>query len=209
MAKFSIEVELDFLEEDYSIDEEIKEAVVCGVKNELLKKSTDEVAQRLERAIAEKLEEATKTIDEHIENFVATVTEKQIEKIKIPHKPSSWSDEVKFIPISEYVGMQYEAYLTQKIYDKEFNLARYSSEKQYSMAEVHIRKYLNETLSKQVSEMIRKAQADAETTVLKTLEQTLKDQLAIDTIKRMNIPKLLNNLQKKALEFEKGEEQYE
>lgn len=203
MAKFNIEVELDFLAENYSIDDEIKEAVVSGVKHELLKKSMDDVTKKLENAIAEKLKEATKIIDEHIENFVATVTEKQIEKIKIPHKPSSWSDEVKFIPISEYVGMQYEAYLTQKLYDKDFKLAQYSSDRQYSMSEMHIRKYLKDTLSKQVSEMVRNAQSEAETTVLKTLEQTLKDQLAVDTIKRMNIPKLLENLQMKALELEK------
>ena len=202
MAKFNIEVELDFLEEDYSIDEEIKEAVVRGVKNELLRKSIDDVTKKLEGAIAEKLEEATKTIDEHIENFVATVTEKQIEKIKMPHRASSWSNEVKFIPISEYIGMQYEAYLTKKIYDEHFNIAKYSYDEKYSMAEAQIRKYLNQTLSKQVSEMVRKAQADAENTVLKTLEQTLKDQLAVDTIKRMNIPKLLESLQMKALEFE-------
>lgn len=207
MAKFNIEVEIDSLPEDYSIDEEIKDAVVYGVKDKLLKKANDDVTKKLEVAIAEKLEEATKTIDEHIENFIATVTEKQIEKIRIPHKLSSWSDEVKFIPISEYVGMQYESYLTKKIYDSDFNIARYNSDKQYSMAEAHIRKYLNETLSKQVSEMVRKAQAEAEDTVLKTLEQNLKDQLAIDTIKRMNIPALLENLQKKALELEnlKGE----
>ena len=50
--------------------------------------------------------------------------------------------------------------------------------------------------------MIKKAQKEAEDTVIKTLEQNLKDQLAVDTIKRMNIPKLLENLQQKALEFE-------
>lgn len=205
MAKFNIEVELDFLEEDYSIDEEIKEAVVRGVKNELLKRSTDDVTKKLEHAIAEKLKEATKTIDEHIENFVATVTEKQIEKIKMPHRKSNWSNEVEFIPISEYVGMQYESYLTKKIYDKDFREARYDSDKVYSVSEAHIRSYLNKTLSKQVGEMVRKAQTEAESTVLKTLEQTLKDQLAVDTIKRMNIPKLLENLQMKALEFEKGQ----
>lgn len=57
-------------------------------------------------------------------------------------------------------------------------------------------------LSEQVSEMVRTAQKEAEDTVIKTLEQNLKDQLAVDTIKRMNIPKLLENLQQKALEFE-------
>ena len=70
----------------------------------------------------------------------------------------------------------------------------------------NIREYLNKTLSAQVSEMVKKAQKDAEDTVIKTLEQNLKDQLAVDTIKRMNIPKLLENLQKKALEYNEGGE---
>ena len=202
MAKFNIEVELDFLEEDYSIDEEIKEQVIAGVKNQLMKKTTDEVVGKLEEAIAKKIAEATKMIDIHVESFVAMVTENQIEKIKIPHKTSSWSNEVKMIPISEYVGMQYEAYLTKRIYDKNYEIAIYDSDKQYSMAESHIRSYLNKTLSKQVSDMVRQAQANAEQEVIATLEKTLKEQLAIDTINRMNIPMLLENLQMKALELE-------
>ena len=202
MAKFNIEVELDFLGDDCSIDDEIKEQVIDGVKDKLLKKSTDEVVKQLENAIAKKIEEATKMIDNYVESFVAMVMENQIEKIKIPFKKNSWSDEVKMIPISEYVGMQYEAYLTKKIYDKNYEIARYDSDKQYSMAESHIRSYLNKTLSKQVSDMVRQAQANAEKEVLDTLEKTLKEQLAIDTISRMNIPKLLENLQMKALELE-------
>ena len=50
--------------------------------------------------------------------------------------------------------------------------------------------------------MIKTAKADAEKMVLNTLEQNLKEQLAADTVKRLNIPKLLENLQMKALEFE-------
>lgn len=128
---------------------------------------------------------------------------KQIEKIKIPKKKSTWSDEVDFIPISEFVGKQYEEYLTKKVYDRDFKKTRYESDAVYSIVEGQIKQYLNETLSAQVSEMIRNAQKEAEDTVIKTLEQNLKDQLAVDTIKRMNIPKLLENLQNKALEFEK------
>ena len=38
MAKFNIEVELDWIEEEgYSIDEELKERVVEGIENALLK----------------------------------------------------------------------------------------------------------------------------------------------------------------------------
>lgn len=44
MAKFNIEVELDWVDEEsgYTIDEEIKEQVVSGVKDALLRKATDE-----------------------------------------------------------------------------------------------------------------------------------------------------------------------
>lgn len=205
MAKFNIEVELDWLsDEDYSIDDEIKEQVIRGVKNELLKKATDETLKKLDAEIAKKLEEATTIIEQRVEDFIAVVTEKQIEKIQIPIKESSWSDKVTYIPISEFVGKQYEAYLTKKIYDSDYSVARYDSDKKYSISEKHIREYLDKTLSVQVSEMVRKAQKDAEDTVIKTLEQNLKDQLAVDTIKRMNIPKLLENLQQRALEFEES-----
>lgn len=203
MAKFNIEVELDWLnDEEYSIDDEIREQVVRGVKNELLKKATDEALKKLDSAIADKLKEATDIIEQRVQDFISVVTEKQIEKIKIPFKKDRWSDSVDFIPISEFVGKQYEEYLTKKVYNRDFEVARYDSDKVYSPIEAHIKSYLNSTLSAQVSDMVKGAQKEAEDTVIKTLEQNLKDQLAVDTIKRMNIPKLLENLQQKALEFE-------
>ena len=208
MAKFNIEVELDWLsEEAYSIDDEIRQQVVKGVKNELLKKATDETLKKLDVEIAKKLEEATKVIEQRVDEFIEAVTQKQIEKIKIPEKKSSWSDEVNYIPITEFIGKRFEELTTRKIYDSNFEKARYDSNAKYSMAEKYIKEYLNSTLSAQVSEMVKKAQKDAEDTVLKTLEQNLKDQLAVDTIKRLNIPKLLENLQNKALEFEKESEE--
>lgn len=44
MAKFNIEVELDWVdgEDGYTIDEEIKEQVVSGIKDALLRKATTE-----------------------------------------------------------------------------------------------------------------------------------------------------------------------
>lgn len=208
MAKFNIEVELDWLDdESYSIDDEIREQVVRGVKNELLKKATDETLKKLDTEIAKKLDDATKIIEQRVDEFIETVTQKQIEKIRIPEKSSSWSNEVNFIPITEFIGKRFEELTTKKIYNEDFEKVRYGSDAKYSMAEKYIKEYLDKTLSAQVSKMIKKAQKEAEDTVIKTLEQNLKDQLAVDTIKRMNIPKLLENLQQKALEFEKESEE--
>lgn len=77
MAKFNIEVELDWLnDEEYSIDDEIKEQVINGVKNELMKKATDETLKKLDSEIADKLKEATDIIEQRVKDFIESVTEK-------------------------------------------------------------------------------------------------------------------------------------
>ena len=50
MAKFNIEVELDWVdgEDGYTIDEEIKEQVVSGIKDALLKKATTEAVEAVD-----------------------------------------------------------------------------------------------------------------------------------------------------------------
>ena len=62
MAKFNIEVELDWMEEDsYSIDEELKERIIEGVEDALLKKATHEALKMVDAKIAEKVKEAEGT----------------------------------------------------------------------------------------------------------------------------------------------------
>ena len=105
MAKFNIEVELDWVDEEngYTIDEEIKEQVVSGVRDALLRKATDEAVQRVDKAIADKILEAEETIQETVDRFVKTVSEEKITEIMIPVKEDHWSSKVAYIPLSEYV----------------------------------------------------------------------------------------------------------
>lgn len=58
MAKFNIEVELDWVDEEagYTIDEEIKEQVVRGVKDALLRKATDVLKRFSEMELEDKAE---------------------------------------------------------------------------------------------------------------------------------------------------------
>lgn len=206
MAKFNIEVELDWIdnsEDGISIDDEIREQVIEGVKNELLKKATTEAVKAVDREISDKVEEAGETIKSHVDDFIERICEGKIENMKIPYKDNSWSDEVKYMTMSEYVGKQYEAFLNRKVFDRNGDTPRYDSDKNTSLNEYFINQYLQKELAGKVSEMIRTAKEEAEEMVLKTLEQNLKDQLAADTIKRLNIPKLLENLQQKAIDFEK------
>ena len=202
MAKFNIEVELDWMDEEYNIDEEIKERVIHSVQDILTKRTSEDIIKILNKEIDKKITEEKEVIEAEVDKFLENVCEEQIAKMKIPYKTNSWSDEVRYKTMAEFVGDRYEAFLNRKVYDRDGHVARYESDKQLSINEYFIGKYLEKYVSKRVSDLIQKAKQDADEMVLKTLEQNLKDQLAANTIKQLNIPLLLENLQKKAIEFE-------
>ena len=205
MAKFNVEVELDWLEDEgYSIDEEIKEEVIRNVKDELLRRTTEDIIKRLDLAIAEKLESETSKIEQAIDKFVESICSNKITDIKIPKKSNSWSSDVEYVPITEFIGQRFEYVVNEKRYDNNYMFTDYSRDRRYSIAEKSIYEYLNNVLSKQVELIVKNAQKNAEETVISTLENKLKEELALDTIKRLNIPRLLEELHTNALAYEKA-----
>lgn len=202
MAKFNVEVELDWVDEEngYTIDEEIKEQVVRGVKDALLRKATDEAVQRVDKAIADKILEAEETIQDTVDKFVKTVSEEKIAEIAIPVKEDSWSSKVAYIPLSEYVGKRFGLFLTEKRYDRDGRTASYSSDKNLSAADLITRQYLEKELGTKVENMIATAKREVEESLVKSLEQKLKENLAKEMIERMNIPDVLKRFSEMALE---------
>lgn len=201
MAKFNIEVELDWMDEEaYSIDDELRQRIVDGVENALLEKATTEAVQRVDKAIADKILEAEETIQDTVDKFVKTVSEEKIAEIMIPVKEDSWSSKVAYIPLSEYVGKQFGLFLTEKRYDRDGHTASYSSNKNLSAADLITRQYLEKELGTKVENMIATAKREVEESLVKSLEQKLKENLAKETIERMNIPDVLKRFSEMALE---------
>ena len=112
----------------------------------------------------------------------------------IPEKKSTWSDEVTYKPLSEYVGERFELFLTEKRSDRDGRIARYSSDRKLSAAGLLTSQYLEEELGKKVEKLIANAKREVEESLIKSLEQNLKENLAKDTIERMNIPEVLKKL---------------
>lgn len=202
MAKFNIEVELDWVdgEDGYTIDEEIKEQVVSGIKDALLKKATTEAVEAVDDKIAEKILEAEGTIQATVDQFVANVCEEKIGKIIIPEKKNTWSEEVTYKPLSEYVGERFELFLTEKRYDRDGYIASYSSDRKLSAADLLTGQYLEKELGKKVETLIASAKREVEESLINSFEQKLKENLAKDTIERMNIPEVLKRFSEMALE---------
>lgn len=202
MAKFNIEVELDWVdgEDGYTIDEEIKEQVVSGIKDALLKKATTEAVEAVDDKIAEKILEAEGTIQATVDQFVANVCEEKIGKIIIPEKKNTWSEEVTYKPLSEYVGERFELFLTEKKYDRDGRIASYSSDRKLSAADLLTGQYLEKELGKKVETLIASAKREVEESLINSFEQKLKENLAKYTIERMNIPEVLKRFSEMALE---------
>ena len=201
MAKFNIEVELDWIDEEaYSIDDELRQRIVDGVEDALLEKATAEAVQKVDKVIADKIFEAEETIQETVDRFVKTVSEEKIAEIMIPVKEDSWSSKVAYIPLSEYVGKRFEQFSVEKKYDMNGKVTHYSSDKLLSMAELLTSKYLEKELGAKVENMIATAKREVEESLVKSLEQKLKENLAKETIERMNIPDVLKRFSEMALE---------
>ena len=192
MAKFNIEVELDWMDEEaYSIDDELRMRIVKGVENALLAKATDEAVKAVDDKIAEKIQEAEETIQTAVDKFVTNICEEKMEKIIIPEKKNDWSSEVTYKSISEYIGERFQLFVTNKQYDKDGRIMRYSGDGKYSAADLLTSQYLEKELGKKVETLIANAKREVEESLIKSLEQKLKENLAKDTIERMNIPEVI------------------
>ena len=207
MAKFNIEVELDWMEEDsYSIDEELKERIIEGVEDALLKKATHEALKMVDAKIAEKVKEAEGTINKAINKFIENVCSEKINNIQIPEKSGGWSDKITYYSLSEYVGMQFERFINEKRYDQDGKYKDWGNNR-YSAAELLTTNYLKKEFDTKIRKMIQRAKDEVEIEIVKSLEQKLKENLAKDTIEKMNIPEVLKKLQSGTLGMieEKGQ----
>ncbi len=204
MAKFNIEVNLDWLDEEEQLDDALRREIIAGLKDHVTSKATDRINQELGKFLSEKCNLIEEMFTEKVDAFLGNTFAERIEKMQIPCKDGSWKSEVTYIPMSEFVGKRYEYFLNKKVYDSDGREARHSSDAKLSINEYFINKYLEKELAGKVSQMIQKARKDAEETVVKTLETNLRDQLSADIINRLNIPALLVNLQEKAALLEGG-----
>lgn len=192
MAKFNIEVELDWLEEDGgSIDEILKEGIIKDIRSSITAKAQKEVESRLAEIITAETENIVST-------FLGKTFERKIETLQIPYKPDKWSSDVEYMSLGEFVGKQYEEHLHKKVFDHQGRIPDRQSDAKVSITEYFTKNYLEKELTKKVETLIQKARMDAENTIIKSLEDNLKAQLSVDIIKRLNIPQLLDSLREKA-----------
>ena len=194
MAKFTLEVEIDDIEEG-NIDEYLTEGFKEDLKRQLLSRSVDKAVQAVEDAIASKVAAAEEQVQNAVDTYVANVCAERFENMLVATKESDWSNKVNYVSMPEYIGQRFQIYLTEKRFDKEGNPSRWSSDAKPSAMDLMGRQFFAKEVDERITEMIRKARADVEVEIVKGLEAKLKENLAADMIKKMNIPEVLRKLQ--------------
>ena len=111
--KLNITVDIDWIEEDGSIDEEVKHQIISGVKNSISKQCLDKVdreaSKSIDKAIQEAIEAAKNTIkdkavafaDDWLENEV-TITDK-------------WGDAKDTLTITDLIKKTFDDLLEKKV----------------------------------------------------------------------------------------------
>jgi hypothetical protein len=196
MAIVKVELDLDWINEEETLDEVIKRQVITDLQNRLIQNAENQIAAKLNAQLEE-------IADRVSSSFIEKTLETKIEDLQIPYKKGGyWSSDIEYMPISQYVGRKYEEHLTKKSLDENGREAKYNSDAKLSISEYFIKNYLAKELTGKVSAMIQTARKDAEETIVKALENNLKEQLSVDIIERLNIPKMLESLQSKAAELD-------
>lgn len=110
MAKFNIEVELDWLD-DESIDEEIKKEVIAGLQNAVTRNVEKEINSKMSERIDEEVGRVAET-------FIERLAIEKLGSIQMPKKSGRYSSEVEYVSLTEFIGEKFENMMSQKTLSK-------------------------------------------------------------------------------------------
>lgn len=180
---------------DQTIEEHIKDEVIGGLQDRLVKNVEDRIMGKLakvEEEICKKLEGQVNAV---VDSFLEKICADRIQTLKIPYKKSEYGATVQYLPITEYIGKRYEDYIGEKRFKENGDRATYSGDAKYSMTQLLINKVFGQELDAKVASTIKKARETAEKEIIGSLESTLQQQLTADIIEKINVPQMLKRLQ--------------
>lgn len=154
MAKFNIEIEIDWINEENQIDEEIKSRVVSGVTDIVTKKVLSDVTKEVNKGIMDKI---NAKVDEAYQKVVAS-------PISIT---DNWGEEKEYYgSLAQAVKKRFDAYMTEKV-DSRGQPTNYNS----------VGTRINYLIDNRLKEYTEKFMKDAVVTIEKNIKEALENKL--------------------------------
>lgn len=148
MAKFNIEVELDWMYED-NVDEAVKQEVISTLKQEVFKKIEEDIEKEIKQLVSENIE---KTINKKLIDYMDNFMNEEFEEI------DRWGDAKEVVTPKEKLKSMLDNFLKAKV-DSRGRLDSYGNETRLNFvldetAKKHIKQYQS-GISEQVLEGIK------------------------------------------------------
>lgn len=189
MANVKVELDLDWLNDDFgvSLEDEVKSKIISDITNKVNLKITE----TLDKKVMEVVEaNVNNTVGEYLKNIMS----EKIESIQIPYKSSEWGSKMTFIPLSEYVGMKYNQYLSEKTLDEDGRIATYSSAKKYTVIDFYLQGNVKKAIDVCIEKTLKEARTNTIAHISETLKKQIQSQLNADIVSKLNIEKIIKDL---------------
>lgn len=178
MAKFKIDVEIDWLGEDGALDDEIKDSI----KNQIVEKIEKTVMSDIRDTA---IQAAESRIGIWINRFIQQLSSEKA----IPYKEHSYDREVKMVTIEELLGKKFEEALNQ-IVDKDGRPTSSSYDRYGTRLDWITGKQARIYADERVKEFIKDIKDDIESYTSKKVKEEMMKQLTASLISNIDFNKV-------------------
>lgn len=183
MAKFKIDVEIDWIGEDGTLDDQIKENI------------KDSIIYKIEKTVMKDIRDTAVNIAEQriglwINNFIQTMVSER----RIPYKANNYGSEVEMVSMEEMLGKQFEKALNEQV-DKNgkptnSSYDRYGTRLAWVTGET-ARKYADE----RVKEFVKDIKRDIESYTSTKVKEEMMKQLTATLVQNIDFNKVFKEEQ--------------
>lgn len=178
MAKFKIEVEIDWIREDGALDDELKESIKTSIINKIEKTVMDNIRDTA-------VEVAEQRIGLWINKYIQTMAAEKT----IPYKSSEYGSKVEMITMEEMLGKQFEKALNQHV-DKNGNFTSSSYDKYGTRLQWLTGRMAEKYADLRVQEFVKNIKGSIEDYTSKKVKEEMMKQLTASLISNIDFNKV-------------------
>lgn len=174
--KFNVEIELDWVEPDGSIDEEVRKEIINGISRKINTKSQEEIVKQVEKKISDEVESI-------ISNQVNKVVKDFLNKgVKIT---DSYGDVKKEIVIKDLLKEKFDKFMVQKVDSK-------GQESTYHVVGTRFEWIVDDRIKRYCDKKTEKMVADVEDRIKEIFTDELEVKIKDKIVKQIGLEDLIS-----------------
>ena len=178
MAKFKVEVELEYLDEEATLDDQIKESI----KQDIISKIKDTVMNDIQDTA---VEIAENRIGIWINKFIQTMVSEK----KIPYKTNEYGSKIEMISMEEMLGKKFEKTLNEYV-DKDGKSTNSSYDRYGTKLEWLTGKLARKYADERIQDFVKNIKSDIQNYTSSKVKDEMMKQLTSQLVQNIDFNKL-------------------